>query len=190
MKKNNLRFTFLALFVSFFLIQVFSVSAITVTCLPCQLGNCNCNVNTCPSGSGFLTVYKTSDCSGVPVFKTAFTANAAIWSPDSFGAYYGRVLCDDRLTKSDCNRIDVLQTDTTSTSTSTETSTETTTETTTDTETTTTPPPSSGSNLGLWLGIIIVIIIVVLAIFLLTRKRKSKSSSKASYEDLYKKWSR
>jgi len=231
-----------------FLMQVFLVSAaITVVCTPCQQGNCNCNANTCPSSSGSLSIYKTSDCSGIPVFKVSFTGSAAIWSPDSFGAYYGRALCDDRITKSDCVRIDVSQitscdnqdcatsckgqgnvtgscsstnvcqcsgiqnecSDGTSYSDCSSeqpkyctssgdltddcgkcgcpTGLECQSDGTCGTKTTT---KTGDSGLGLWIGIFVVIIIAVVAIYFLFLKKKSKGSPKASYENLYRKWSK
>ncbi|MFH0710991.1 MAG: hypothetical protein V1944_00265, partial [Candidatus Aenigmatarchaeota archaeon] len=108
MKKNKIRFgIFLISIISAFLVFVLPAFAANITCTPCNQGNCNCNINICTSG--LLTIYKNSDCSGSPVFKIPFTNGAAIWSPDSFGAYYGKALCDDRTTKSDCPRIDVSQ---------------------------------------------------------------------------------
>jgi len=193
MKKDKLRYEILLTsFISLFLLQAFSISAVTLVCTPCQIGNCNCNVAACPSGSGLLSIYKTSDCYGVPVFKIPFTANAAVWSPDSFGVYYGKALCDDRLTKSDCSIINVMQTTTTTfTEITTETTETETTETGTPTETETIPPSGGGSNLGLWLGMIFIIVIIIVAIYFLVFKgKKQKSSSKVSYEDLYRKWSR
>jgi hypothetical protein len=114
MKKNNMKnIILLTLAASFFLlVQAFSVSAINVTCSTCNQGNCNCNVAACPSGSGMLSIYKTQDCSGPPGFNVPFTGNTAVWYPDSFGAYFGKALCDDRVSQSPCNRIDVLQTST------------------------------------------------------------------------------
>lgn len=193
MEKNNMKNLILLVSVaSFFLfIQAFSVSAITVTCTPCSQGSCNCNVATCSSGSGMLTIYKTSDCSGAATFAVPFTANTAVWYPDSFGAYFGKVLCDDRVTQSACNRIDVLQTTTVTTTQSSETYTESTTETSTETSTeiSTAPSGGGGSDLGLWVGIIILILIIAVAVYFLFFKKK-KSKGKQSYEDLYRKWSR
>jgi hypothetical protein len=246
-------FVFL-LFSVLFVFQVSSVlAAISITCGQCQQGNCNCNINGCPGESGLLSIYLTNQCSGSPVFKVPFTSSVGVWSPDNSGLFYGRALCDDRTTKSDCSPISVTQTIACNDNSCKQTCTnngnitgscdannqcqcygtsESKSKCSDDTpyeecssekpkyctssgeliddcnrcgcssdsencnsngscENTSNTPSGGGSDMGLWIGIIIVIIIAfVIVYFLFFRKKKSRSSTKASYEDLYRKWSR
>ena len=88
-----------------FLFLFFSVSyAISISCDPCDVNDCQCSITDCTSGT--LDVYTTTDCTFTPTYSFAFSDGTKTWSPPSADSYYLKVLCDDS-NISDCTTFDV-----------------------------------------------------------------------------------
>lgn len=175
------------IFVALAVILLPSAVSALVTCNPCEIDGCVCQITEC--SKGIFNVFTISDCSGVPYVRDTFSGGIKTWYPQNAIDHYILVLCDDG-SRSACvqqrvSPIVVAPTTTTTTKEKTTTTTEfteTTTEETGATYTTEEKPSGGGFNF-LW---IILIFIIVGVVFFFLRMRKKGMS----YEEVYKKWSR
>jgi len=177
----------LAIFVALSIVLIPSAALAIVTCNPCQVNGCVCQITEC--SKGIFNVFTISDCSGVPYVRDTFSSGVKTWYPQNAIEYYIYILCDDG-NRSLCTPQRALPSGIVTTTTTTTSRTATTTrftETTTteETATYTTETKPSGGGFNFWWIIFIFIIIGIAFYFLKMRKKKV-----VSYEEVYKKWSR
>jgi hypothetical protein len=131
-------------FILTFLISVFlfvSVSFAAITCNPCDVGNCECSITDCSSGT--FGVYTKSTCSGFPSIYTEFSGGHVAWAPDQTGTYYLKAHCDGASSACTPQKVPSGSTTTTTQTTATTSTTRPTTSTTRPTTSTTRPTTST-----------------------------------------------
>jgi hypothetical protein len=88
-----------------------------ITCNPCYVGNCQCTITDCSSGT--FGVYTTQDCSGIPSYYQSFSGGSVTWSPSQAGTYYLRAYCDGASSSCTLQQVSSGSTTTSTTSTTT-----------------------------------------------------------------------
>jgi hypothetical protein len=174
------------LLASIFSFVLISSLSFALSCSSCLVNNCVCSITEC--SSGILRIY--SSCSSrIPRYEYSFYNSQFTWSNAPAGTFYFKALCSDG-SLSDCKEIQVKSSGTTTTIQAT---------------TTTSGTCQSDSNcLGgkkcvngtckevastdyTWLFVALIIVIaVILFLVFFVFKRKPR----ATFEEIYKKWTR
>jgi hypothetical protein len=165
---------FLALISTLAFVSLTAVSFAMIRCSSCYISDCSCTIPEC--SSGIVSVYSTSDCSGVPDYSFTFSDTSFSWQPTSAKTYWIMVLCDAE-TRGSCTSIKALSSTPT---------TKTTSQTTSKTTSTTTTSSGGGFSTTLLLILLVVLIAGAVVYFFFIKKKKPKSG----YEELYSKWRR
>lgn len=86
----KIKIIFLAFLLSIFLFT--SASSASITCNSCSVGNCQCSITDCSSGT--FGAYIASDCSEFPNLYLNFTGGTVSWPPFQARTYYLKAFCD------------------------------------------------------------------------------------------------
>jgi hypothetical protein len=104
----------LILIIVFFISEQVCTAIPSISCSPCNVGNCQCTISGCSSGAA--DIYETA-CTGAAKYTKYFSTTSIIWNPPQAINYYIKILCDDS-SVSACTLVSVSgNTSTTTTST-------------------------------------------------------------------------
>jgi len=87
-------FAFFSLFAIFVILYFTSSEENKEICNPCEINNCVCKITYCEKG--IAEIYNNSKCARIPLYAFSFSSNKIIWKPNKKGAYYLKLLCEDR----------------------------------------------------------------------------------------------
>ena len=115
MLERKIKLLIFAFFIQFIIFNIYSFYpsiSQSVSCSPCVVGNCECQV---PQGLEFqptiFGIYESQDCSGNPLFYWKVENGKAVWKPEKTGSYYIRFFVDYK--SSQCFSINVGEPDNT-----------------------------------------------------------------------------